>query len=246
MLESGYVRLYRSLLSWEWYTDTNTKTVFLHLILTANWEPKKWRGITIERGQRVYSRASISRELRMSERSVRTSINHLISTGEVTNLSTPEYSIITIKNYELYQQATSETTNDRPAIDQPSTNDRPQLKKDKESNKDKKAKEEDQGNMSGAVETSPDRKTFIALILNDKTLYPVYEDQIPGWRELYPAVNIEQELRKMAGWLEANPTRRKTSRGISKFINGWLSKTQDRGGNNGFQSQDNWEGVPKL
>ncbi|MFA7020752.1 MAG: hypothetical protein WC215_04285 [Bacilli bacterium] len=115
MLESGYIRLYRSLLSWEWYTDTNTKAVFLHLILTANWEPKKWRGITIERGQRVYSRTSLSRELKMSERSIRTSLNHLISTGEVTNQTTPQYSIVTIKNYELYQQATSETTNDRPA-----------------------------------------------------------------------------------------------------------------------------------
>jgi hypothetical protein len=115
MLESGFIRIYRSMLKWEWYDDANTMRVFMHLILTANWEPKKWRGSTIERGQRVYSRASISRELRMSERSVRTSINHLISTGEVTNQATPQYSIITIKNYELYQQATSETTNDRPA-----------------------------------------------------------------------------------------------------------------------------------
>ena len=140
MLESGYVRLYRSFLAWEWYTDSNTKDLFLHLILTANWEPKKWRGITIERGQRVYSRASLAREMRLSERSVRTSLNHLISTGEVTNQTTPQYSIITIKNYDLYQQATNETTSDRPATDQPPTSDRPQLKKDKESKKDKKDK----------------------------------------------------------------------------------------------------------
>lgn len=139
MLESGYVRLYRSFLAWEWYTDSNTKDLFLHLILTANWEPKKWRGITVERGQRVYSRASLAREMRLSERSVRTSLNHLISTGEVTNQTTPQYSIITIKNYDLYQQAANETTSDRPATDQPSTSDRPQLKKDKESKNDKKA-----------------------------------------------------------------------------------------------------------
>ena len=139
MLESGYVRLYRSFLAWEWYTDSNTKDLFLHLILTANWEPKKWRGITVERGQRVYSRASLAREMRLSERNVRTALNHLISTGEVTSQSTPQYSIITVKNYDLYQQATNETTNDRPATDQRPTSDRPQLKKDKESKKDKKA-----------------------------------------------------------------------------------------------------------
>ena len=139
MLESGYIRLYRSFLTWEWYTDGITKDVFLHLILTANWEPKKWRGITIERGQRVYSRASLSREMNVSEQSIRTALNHLISTGEVTNQSTPQYSIITVKNYDLYQQATNELTNDQPTTNQRPTNDQPQLKKDKESKNDKKA-----------------------------------------------------------------------------------------------------------
>lgn len=126
MLESGYVRLYRSFLAWEWYTDSNTKDLFLHLILTANWEPKKWRGITIERGQRVYSRASLAREMKVSEQNVRTALNHLISTGEVTSQATPQYSIITVKNYDLYQQVTSDLTSDQPAnqpaINQPSTN----------------------------------------------------------------------------------------------------------------------------
>ncbi|KAF5053582.1 hypothetical protein DSECCO2_396840 [anaerobic digester metagenome] len=140
MLESGYIRLYRSFLTWEWYSDSTTKNVFLHLILTANWEPKKWKGITVERGQRVYSRASLAREMRLSERNIRTALNHLISTGEVTNQTTTQYSIITIKNYDLYQQPTSEATNDRPTTDQRPTIDRPQLKKDKESKKDKKDK----------------------------------------------------------------------------------------------------------
>lgn len=140
MLDSGYVRIYRSFLSWEWYDDANTMRVFLHLILTANWEPKKWHGITIERGQRVYSRSKLAAELKMSEQSVRTAINHLISTGEVTNDSTREYSIVTIKNYELYQQSTSELTNDQPTSNQRPTNDQPQFNKDKNDKKDKKDK----------------------------------------------------------------------------------------------------------
>ena len=138
MLESGYIRLYRSLLSWEWYTDTNTMRVFLHLILTANWEPKKWRGITIERGQRVYSSQKLATELHISRQAARTAIKHLISTGEITNHPTPEYSIITVKNYDLYQQPTNDLTNEQPTTNQRLTNEQPQLKKDKESNKDKK------------------------------------------------------------------------------------------------------------
>lgn len=148
MLESGYVRLYRSLLSWEWYTDTNTKTVFLHLILTANWEPKKWRGITIERGQRIFSYSKLAKEVRLSVQSVRTAINHLKSTGEITCSGTAEYSIATVKNYDLYQQPTSETTSDQQAINKRPTNDQQQLKKDKESKNDKNDKEDKEVTIS--------------------------------------------------------------------------------------------------
>lgn len=64
----------------------------------------------------------------------------------------------------------------------------------------------------------------------------VTEDVIAGWQELYPAVDILQELRKMVGWLDANPKRKKTSRGIKRFITNWLSKEQDNGG---YQNRDN-------
>lgn len=140
MLEFGYIRLYRSLLDWEWYADSNTKDVFIHLMLTANYEDKKWKGITVQRGQRVYSAQKLADELHMSRQVIRTAIKHLISTGEITNDSTPEYSIITIKNYDSYQQLTNSPTNEQPTPNQRLTNEQPQCKKDKESNKDKKDK----------------------------------------------------------------------------------------------------------
>lgn len=68
----------------------------------------------------------------------------------------------------------------------------------------------------------------ISITLNDKTEYGVTQSMIDGWKELYPAVDILAQLRKMKGWCEANPTRRKTRRGIERFINGWLAKEQDK------------------
>lgn len=129
MLEDGYIKLHRSLLTWEWYKNQNTKDVFLHLLLTANHYDEKFEGTVIHRGQRVWSRQSLAKELGISEQSIRTAINHLISTNELTSLSTPKYSIITINNYEKYQTSTSSLTNDQPAINQPSTSDQPQSKK---------------------------------------------------------------------------------------------------------------------
>lgn len=71
---------------------------------------------------------------------------------------------------------------------------------------------------------------FISLVLNDKSNFPVYQKQVNEWEELYPAVNVAQELRNMSGWLNSNPKKRKTKSGILRFINGWLSREQDSGG----------------
>lgn len=70
----------------------------------------------------------------------------------------------------------------------------------------------------------------IALPLNDKSEYGITQRQIDEWAQLYPAVDVMQELRKMKGWLDSNPSRRKTKAGILRFITGWLGKEQDRGG----------------
>lgn len=79
-------------------------------------------------------------------------------------------------------------------------------------------------------ESVPVPAAVIELILNDKSLYPITQKDIDEWTELYPSVNILQELRKMKGWLDSNPERRKTSRGIKRFVNSWLAKEQDKGG----------------
>ena len=40
----GWIKLHRQILDWEWYDDINVKVLFLHLLLTANYEDKKWQG----------------------------------------------------------------------------------------------------------------------------------------------------------------------------------------------------------
>ena len=79
--------------------------------------------------------------------------------------------------------------------------------------------------------------SVIELILNDKSLFQVHQDDIDLWTELYPSVDIMQELRKMKGWIDSNPTKRKTKNGIKRFINSWLSREQDRGYPTQYQDQ---------
>lgn len=54
---------------------------------------------------------------------------------------------------------------------------------------------------------------------------------------LYPGIDLGQELRAMAAWLFSNPKNAKTHAGMMRFINGWLSKTQNRSGTNGYAKQ---------
>ena len=78
-------------------------------------------------------------------------------------------------------------------------------------------------------EPAPDREQVISLTLNDKSEFWIYGDQVEQWSQLFPAVDVLQELRKMKSWLDSNPSRRKTKRGILRFVNSWLSREQDKG-----------------
>ena len=71
----------------------------------------------------------------------------------------------------------------------------------------------------------------ITLPLNDGTEYPISQELCQEWIGLYPVVDVHQQLRNMRGWLLSNTDRRKTRRGIKRFITGWLSREQDRGRN---------------
>ena len=105
-------------------------------------------------------------------------------------------------------------------------------------NREGKGKEEDSARSSAsstpqpvhvepAIALSP---VFIALPVNAGRPFEIREAMVSEWEKLYPAVDVRQQLRTMAGWLDANPKRRKTASGVKRFVNNWLSKDQDRGG----------------
>ena len=66
------------------------------------------------------------------------------------------------------------------------------------------------------------------LVLKDNTLYPIYPTDVNKYKELYPKIDVEQQLRSMVGWCDSNPQKRKTRSGVKRFINSWLSRENDR------------------
>lgn len=80
---------------------------------------------------------------------------------------------------------------------------------------------------SDVSSSTTDDDVFITMPLNDGSMYGVPETDLSRYVELYPAVDVEQELRNMVGWLESNRAKRKTRNGIRRFITNWLSRAQN-------------------
>lgn len=118
---SGWIKIHRKILEWEWYDDANTFRLFMHLILKANHKDKKYRGQLIKTGSLLTGRELLSQETGLSVRQVRTCLDRLKSTNEVTINSTKQGTIIQIVKYKDYQVTTNETTTDRPTSDQQTT-----------------------------------------------------------------------------------------------------------------------------
>ena len=119
--EGSWIKIYRSLLDWEWYDDINTCRLFIHLLLTANYEDKKWHGMVIKRGQRFCSSVTLAGETGLSRQNIRTSLAKLSATEEITYKSTRQGMLITLVKYEKYQEvptgiSTNSITNEQPTI----------------------------------------------------------------------------------------------------------------------------------
>ena len=70
--------------------------------------------------------------------------------------------------------------------------------------------------------------------------FAVTTNDVAEWVDAYPGLDVPQELRSMRVWCLANPKRRKTAKGVRRFIAGWLRRAQDDAGsgNRGGQFAD--------
>lgn len=143
--KSGFIKTYRSLQDWQWYTTDGMLLVWTHILLNARIEPGYSYGVYIDRGQLIVGRKKLSEKLNMSEQRVRTCLNRLKSTNEITMVSTSKYTIITIIKWEKYQgdgkkstkKSTKLATNEQPTTNQQLTNNQPLNKNDKNDKNDK-------------------------------------------------------------------------------------------------------------
>lgn len=133
MSNFGRIFLDRKIKEWRWYQEGNTSRLFIHLLLSVNYEDRHFENITVHRGEIVTSSSKLAEELRLSRQNIRTALNHLKSTGEITTKQHSKFTVITINNYNVYQDLTTLLTSNQPAANQQLTSNQPQCNKVKES-----------------------------------------------------------------------------------------------------------------
>lgn len=109
----GWIKLYRSLIEWEWFKQEHYLKLYLYLYAKASESNHIWRGINIQRNQVVTSLKSISRDTGISMQSVRTCLNNLERTGfltrETTQGLTHKVSIITLTERKICEISGGQT-----------------------------------------------------------------------------------------------------------------------------------------
>lgn len=209
----GYIKIDRKILEWEWYKNINTKILFFHMLLKANWKDGKFEGKVIPKGSFVSSLVKLSEETALTIREVRTAINHLKSTGELTVKTCSKYSVFTVNNYCQYQvidtQNDIQTTCNRQDIDIQATFKRQAndsltttIEEDKE---DKKGKMEEGKNKKEKGTNVPKEKKVNSPYFSDELLNQAFLDFMEMRKQMKKpmtnrAVTLAQnKLRELAG-----------------------------------------------
>lgn len=122
---------------------------------------------------------------------------------------------------------TNDTTNDRTNNGQMSDKNPPEIR-------DKSIENRDKDNIntfarSSGKQTSEPEADVEALILNDGSEWKPTEALFAEYVRLYPNVDVKQQFNVMRSWCLSNPQKRKTRRGITRFVNSWLTREQDKG-----------------
>lgn len=154
---NGWIKLHRKILEWEWYSDINTRILFIHLLLSANHKDQRWKGVLIRRGQILTGINKLSQQTKQTVQQTRTALNKLKSTNEITIESTNKYSVITICKWDSYQIIPEDNNNQdnnqdnkRTTNEQQTTNTLANNKQEDKNNKNEKNEKKTRKASNGA------------------------------------------------------------------------------------------------
>lgn len=122
MKPTGFIKLHRSIVEWQWWEDINVRNLFIACLLQANHQDKNKGTLRIERGSFPTSYPHLAKISGLTNQQARTALTKLKVTGEITDKPLHKGRLITITNYNYYQddnrQNNSEITGNQQAEQQ--------------------------------------------------------------------------------------------------------------------------------
>jgi TusA-related sulfurtransferase len=110
---SGWIKIHRQILDWEWFDDKNAFRLFMYLLLKANHKERSYKGKIIKVGETLTGLELLSKELGLTVQQTRTALSKLKSTNEITIKTSTQGTVIQVVNYSKYQTSTNEITDEQ-------------------------------------------------------------------------------------------------------------------------------------
>jgi len=217
-VDYGWISLWRELLKkpiWKQSTPQQ-RSVLITILLMANHEESEWewkgKKFKVKPGEFVTSLESIRKNSGsgISTQNVRSALKRFEKLEFSTNKSTKMGRKVSIMNWDSYQQISMEG--------------------------------QQRGQQRGNKDPTPNNNVIMKqykILLDDGSYYEVPMTLFNELDPLYPDVDTGSQLLKMSAWCIANPAKRKTKRGIKRFINAWLSRAQAEAEKNKPNPEDN-------
>jgi hypothetical protein len=160
-MQQGWIKLYRDIENWRYFSDANALQLFLYLIIHANTEDCYFQDELCKRGELITSVAHLSDVLRLSTQQVRTILKKL-NGKELTIKTTNRNTHITICNYDSYQGEKKETNkeNNKRITNEQQTNNKRITTIKEYKNKEYKKEEEISTNVDKEKKLSADSENF--------------------------------------------------------------------------------------
>lgn len=195
---SGFIKLSRNMLEWEWYQDANTMRVWMHLLLRANYKPSRYQGHEIPCGSIVCSYDTLAADLGISKQQARTAISKLKTTSEITVKLGNKFQIISIVKWDEYQGGqhadNTQSTRNQHAVNT-------QVTPSKEGKKERR--EEDRGNLHSPKKQKSIRLESFLAEHGEQTVSKRWGEW--ALREGLSVVEIDHELGQIRDWSRSSP-----------------------------------------
>lgn len=245
----GFVKIFRTLQEHPlWLSEPFTKgQAWVDLLTLANFKDGfllvRGLKVPIRRGEVGWSEVKLAKRWQWSRGKIRRFLVHLEEEQMVDIKKDNKTTIITICNYNKFQRQVKAGRTANDAADGTAngivdgtadgTADGTLIKKEEKGKKER---------MKKSISSAPphaDTPLVCSLLLNDGSKFEVHQGYVDQLAVLYPAVKVEQECRNMAGWSLSNIEKRKTRKGVQRFITNWLQREQDRHPSTGTKNTRN-------